>query len=233
MNTEREKKQLEKLLAERRPRPIHYMGIAMLLLTIVYIVDEITSNMNSSMQPYALFELFNITSRDVNSPEYANAINLFLIITPFYKALSDTYGRRLFLMINTVGMGLGMCIVMTAQNVALYIIGMLFMMFFTPNDMQVLYIMETAPKEKRATYGFIAKGVALVSVSLIGILSKIFLNESDPASWRMVYLIPVIGATNPTYTITARNARNARIRRSEDEMAFHDAEGARGEDPQG
>ena len=204
MNTEREKKQLEKLLAERRPRPIHYMGIAMLLLTIVYIVDEITSNMNSSMQPYALFELFNITSRDVNSPEYANAINvvaplsvisnLFLIITPFYKALSDKYGRRLFLMINTVGMGLGMCIVMTAQNVALYIIGMLFMMFFTPNDMQVLYIMETAPKEKRATYGFIAKGVALVSVSLIGILSKIFLNESDPASWRMVYLIPVIGA---------------------------------------
>lgn len=76
MNTEREKKQLEKLLAERRPRPIHYLGIAMLLLTIVYIVDEITSNMNSSMQPYALFELFNITSRDVNSPEYANAINV-------------------------------------------------------------------------------------------------------------------------------------------------------------
>jgi hypothetical protein len=89
----------------------------MLLLTIVYIVDEITSNMNSSMQPYALFELFNITSRDVNSPEYANAINvvaplsvisnLFLIITPFYKALSDKYSRRLFLMINTVGKGRG------------------------------------------------------------------------------------------------------------------------------
>jgi hypothetical protein len=67
-------------------------------------------------------------------------------------------------MINTVGMGIGMCIVMTSQNVAWYILGMLFMMFFTPNDMQVLYIMETAPKQKRATYSFIAKGIALVSV---------------------------------------------------------------------
>ncbi len=37
--------------------------------------------------------------------------NLLLVITPFYKALSDRYGRRLFLMINTVGMGIGMLIV--------------------------------------------------------------------------------------------------------------------------
>ena len=122
------------------------------------------------------------------------ASNLFLIISPFYKALSDKYGRRLFLMINTVGMGVGMLIVMTSQSVVQYILGMLAMMFFTPNDMQVLYIMETAPKERRATYSFVAKGVALISVSLIGVLSRVFLREDDAASWRMVYLIPVIVA---------------------------------------
>ena len=97
-------------------------------------------------------------------------------------------------MINTVGMGVGMLIVMTAHSVVQYILGMLFMMFFTPNDMQVLYIMETAPKEKRATYSFIAKGIALISVSLIGVLSRLFLKEDVPSSWRMVYLIPVVVA---------------------------------------
>ena len=71
---------------------------------------------------------------------------------------------------------------------------MLAMMFFTPNDMQVLYIMETAPKEKRATYSFVAKGIALISVSLIGVLSRMFLKEDVPTSWRMVYLIPVVAA---------------------------------------
>ncbi len=204
-NNEKEQKQLSKLKAEAaRKKPLHYIGLAMVVLTIIYIVDEITSNMNAAMQPYVLFDLFNITSRNVNSPEYTSAFNvvapiqvfsnLLLIITPFYKALSDKYGRKLFLMLNTIGMGLGMCIVMTAQNVAWYILGMLFMMFFTPNDMQVLYIMETAPKEKRATYSFIAKGIALVSVSLIGVFSRMFLRENIPSSWRLVYLIPVVSA---------------------------------------
>ena len=198
----REQRELQRLEREaRRPKGAYYLLFTMIVLTIIYIVDEITSNVNSAMQPYALFDLFNITSRNVNAPEYKTAINtvapwqvasnLFLIVTPFYKALSDRFGRRLFLMINTVGMGVGMLIVMTSHSVVQYILGMLFMMFFTPNDMQVLYIMETAPKEKRATYSFVAKGIALISVSLIGVLSRMFLKEDVPASWRMVYLIPV------------------------------------------
>ncbi len=202
-----EKEQQELMRLDREfshPKPARYLLFVLIVLTVVYVVDEITSNINSAMQPYVLFDLFSISSRSVNSPEYTRAIstvapwqvasNLFLIISPFYKALSDKYGRRLFLMINTVGMGVGMLIVMTSRSVVQYILGMLFMLFFTPNDMQVLYIMETAPKEKRATCSFIAKGIALISVSLIGVLSKIFLREDVPSSWRMVYLIPVVTA---------------------------------------
>ncbi|MBR0130291.1 MAG: MFS transporter [Firmicutes bacterium] len=201
----KESRELERLRKQDSlPKTGAYLLFVMVVLTIVYVVDEITSNMNAAMQPYVLFDLFKIGSRNVNSPEYKSAINtvapwqvasnLFLIISPFYKALSDKYGRRLFLMINTVGMGLGMLIVMTSRSAVQYILGMLFMMFFTPNDMQVLYIMETAPKEKRATYSFVAKGIALISVSLIGVMSKAFLNDADAGSWRMVYLIPVIVA---------------------------------------
>ncbi len=202
---EKESRELRRLRDQvNRPKPVQYLLIAMVVLTVIYVVDEITSNMNAAMQPYVLFDLFNITTRDVTSLDYIGAINkvapwavasnLFLIVSPFYKALSDRFGRRLFLMINTIGMGIGMLIVMTAHSVLQYILGMLFMMFFTPNDMQVLYIMETAPKEKRATYSFIAKGIALLSVSLIGVLSKAFLKADSLGSWRMVYLIPVIAA---------------------------------------
>ena len=201
----REQRELVRLNREaQRKKGVAYLIFAMIVLTVIYIVDEITSNVNTAMQPYALFDLFGITSRNVASPEYKNAINtvapwsvasnLFLIVTPFYKSLSDRFGRRLFLMINTIGMGVGMLIVMTSHSVVQYILGMLFMMFFTPNDMQVLYIMETAPKSKRATLSFVAKGIALISVSLIGVLSRIFLNENVPSSWRLVYLIPVVVA---------------------------------------
>ena len=49
-----------KILQEAK-KPACYLGIVMVVLTIVYIVDEITSSMNSAMQPYILFDLFNIT----------------------------------------------------------------------------------------------------------------------------------------------------------------------------
>ena len=128
---EKEARELARLNKEAaRPKPAHYMMFIMVVLTIIYIVDEITSNVNAAMQPYILFDLFNIGSRNVNAPEYARAIdtvaplslasNLLLVITPFYKALSDRYGRKLFLMLNTVGMGLGMCVVMTSDSVAVH-----------------------------------------------------------------------------------------------------------------
>ena len=58
---EKEKKELAKLdKIAAKPLPLHYLGIIMVVLTIIYVVDEITSNMNAAMQPYVLFDLFNI-----------------------------------------------------------------------------------------------------------------------------------------------------------------------------
>ena len=45
-----------------RKKPLHYVGIAIFLLTIVYVVDEITSNINAAMQPYAFRFLHCFTS---------------------------------------------------------------------------------------------------------------------------------------------------------------------------
>lgn len=202
----KEAKELQKWeRVKAKPLPAHYFGILIVVITIIYIVDEITSNINSAMQSSIIFDFFNITSRDVNDPAYKSAINtmaitgvfslVFLFAAPFYKSLSDIYGRRLFLMINTCVFGVGMFIIMIAPHFLVYIIGVIVLSFVTPNDVQVLYIMEVAPKEKRATLCFITKGIALVSVSLIGVLRTVFMPEgSDLSAWRMVYLIPVIVA---------------------------------------
>ena len=57
----KESKELEKLKKEAaKPKAGMYLLFVMIVLTIVYVVDEITSNMNAAMQPYVLFDLFNI-----------------------------------------------------------------------------------------------------------------------------------------------------------------------------
>ena len=137
------------------------MTLIMVILTVIYVVDEITSNINL-MRPYMIFDLFRIPGADAASDEYANAVSkmaitsiptyLFMFLMPFYKSFSDRFGRKIFLVINTVGMGVGMLLCMIAPNYVWYIIGTVLYGFFTPNDMQVIYIMEVAPKERRATY---------------------------------------------------------------------------------
>lgn len=188
---------------QAQPKSKYYFPILMVVIAVIYIMDEITSNINSAMQSSIIFDFFNITSKSVNDPAYSDAINqmaivsaisvIFLFAAPFYKALSDRYGRRLFLMINTCLFGVGMLVIMAAPHFTVYIVGTILLAFVTPNDVQVLYIMEVAPKKIRATLCFVTKAIALMSVSLIGVLRTVFLTD-DPSSWRRVYLIPVIAA---------------------------------------
>lgn len=179
------------------------LALIMIILTIIYVVDEITSNINQ-MRPYMIFDLFKVPNADATTTEYANAVSkmaiasiptyLFMFLLPFYKALSDRFGRKYFLIINMIGMGLGMLLCMTAPNYIWYLIGTVLYGFFTPNDLQVIYIMEVAPKERRATYCSVTKGIALLSVSLIGVLRSIFYDPNDLTTWRRVFIVPVLMA---------------------------------------
>lgn len=180
---------------------LKYMSVIIVVLTIVYIADEITSNMGV-MRPYMIFDLFKVPNADAAAPEYASAVSKMAIATiptyiitallPLYKTLSDRFGRKIFLVVNTIGMGVGLLICMLATNYIWFIVGSMCWGFFTPNDMQVIYIMEVAPKKHRAKICSVTKGIGLLSVSLIGVFRTIFYDPNNLSTWRMVYLIPVI-----------------------------------------
>ena len=175
-----------------------YFLLLVVILTIVYIADELTSNIKGYTQSFVIYDLFKTT---INTPEYdaassqlqliSTACYLILIIAPFYKSLADRLGRRLFLIINTIGMGIGMLVCALSNNFIMFIVGTVIMTFFTPNDVQVMYIMECAPAKHRAKIASLTKGIATMSVSLIGLLIKIFYNRADVTSWRLIYIIPI------------------------------------------
>ena len=194
---QREIARLEK--AQKFHRAKNYFIILIIVLTIVYIVDELASNIRGTVASFTICDLFNTT---FGTPEYdkasgtldlvTTACYLIYLVSPFYKALADKYGRRLFLIINTLGMGVGMLVSIISHNIALYLVGVVLMTFFTPNDVQVIYLMECAPKQHRAKLCSITKGIALISVSLLGLFVKLFVDRNDPGTWRNVYIIPII-----------------------------------------
>ena len=196
----REQKEIQRL---EKARAFHnsknYFWILIIVLAIIYIVDELTSNVRGAVDSYTICDLFNT---GFGTDEYNKASGtlglvttgcyLIYLISPFYKALADKLGRRVFLIINTIGMGVGMLVSIVSGSVPMYLVGCVIMTFFTPNDMQVIYIMECAPKEHRAKLCSITKGIALISVSLLGVFVKAFVIRDNPATWRLVYIVPII-----------------------------------------
>ena len=197
---QREARELEKRkLQQAKQYPRGYLVYLLVVLSIVYIVDEITSSMGSSMQSEVVTDFFVkgmgmeynaglATFTAMGAPLYA-----VMIILPFYKALADKYGRKLFLVINTVGMGVGMGICMSAGSPLVYILGMLVINFVMYNDMQVMYVMECAPEKHRAKLTSLTKAVALMGVTLIPILRDILMGN-DGSQWRKVFMIPAVVA---------------------------------------
>ena len=183
----------KKALGKKRPKG--YLWYLLVVLSIVYIVDEITSAMGSSMQSEVVTDFF------VNGMgmEYNTGLAAFtamgapvysvMALMPFYKSLADKYGRKLFLVINTIGMGIGMGICMASNSPWVYILGMLVINFVMYNDMQVIYVMECAPEKHRAKLTSLTKAVALLGVTLIPVFRDMFMGN-DGSQWRKVFMIP-------------------------------------------
>ena len=146
---EREAKELQSLRAKAE-KPLYkgYIISLMIVAILIHVVDEITTlvgnNVKSSMVTEFFVDGMGMTFNDGLS--YLAAISsvsfVIMLIVPFYKALADRFGRKIFLVINTFGMGIAMLICMTAPTFIVYFIGTMLGSFFITHDVQVLYILE-------------------------------------------------------------------------------------------
>ena len=106
-----------------------YMAYLLTVLCMVYIVDEIASNICNSLQSDMVTQFYvNAKGLDFNTglatySAMTAPLYVLMVITPFYKSLADHYGRKLFLALNTFGMGVGMLICMLAPNPVVYLMG--------------------------------------------------------------------------------------------------------------
>ena len=175
-----------------RPKRSTYLIYMVFIICMVYITDEIASQICVQMKTEIAADLFARFGE--SSLSKLGTLELLsypcIAISLFYKTLSDRYGRRLFLVVNTFGMALGMTLIFLSGNIPLYIIGYCVISFFVPHDMQVVYIMETAPAKHRAKIYSLVRAIATLGAMLIPLLRRIFL--TDQSQWRMVFLVPAV-----------------------------------------
>lgn len=200
---ERDKKELAKMLRKKaKPKPRGYLGYMLFIITVVYVADEISTQIGTQMQDVMADVIFApIFGKEaaVSSMSILNLVAIFVgIFSMFYKPLSDKYGRKKFLVINTIGMGVGMIIISLCTTIPVYLLGSCILTFFIPHDMQAVYIYEVAPEEKRGRFYSIAKAFATFGMLAIPVLRSAFstyeyvdgVKVMTDINYFMVYFIP-------------------------------------------
>ena len=189
---QKEARELARLEKHRaKPKAHGYLYYMMFIICIIYIADEITSQIGTQMQSVLSQALFAPVFGEDMALARMSALGTVSIIgsalAMLYKPLSDRFGRKLFLVINTLGMGFGLLLIGITTNIPVYLIGVVVINFFTPHDMQAVYILETAPAKHRAKIYAIVKAVATAGMMIIPLLRDTFMGDST-SGWRSVYL---------------------------------------------
>lgn len=173
-----------------RPKSSTYFWYLVLIIAMIYAVDEIASQIGTLMKTEIANDLFQSAS----SVTILNLLQVvavpFQILGILYRPLADRFGRKTFLIINTFGMSFAMFVIFLSQNVFMYVIGACMIMFFIPHDMHVVFIMESSPQKRRAITYSVIKFFANMAVMLIPILRRMLMQNAG--EWRKVYMIPAI-----------------------------------------
>lgn len=188
LRKEKELKYWEKQKA--RPKGNTYFWYLVLIIALIYAVDEIASQIGSLMQT----EIANTFFQSESAVTLLNLLQIvaipFQIIGILYRPLADRFGRKTFLIINTFGMALAMFVIFLSQNVIMYFLGACMILFFVPHDMHVVYIMESAPSKSRAITYSVVKFFANMAVMLVPLLRRWLMTTAS--EWRNVYFIPAV-----------------------------------------
>lgn len=192
-NLLKKQKEIRKWEKEKaRPRNKWYLAYLVMIISLVYITDEVASQIGTLMKTEIANDMLaKYGESSVGMLDILNMISIpFMGIALLYKPLADRFGRKVFLVINTFGMALGMFLIFISQNIILYVTGYVIIMFFIPHDTQVVYIMESAPPKHRAKIYSVIKCIATLGIMMVPLFRKIFM--TDTSKWRMVYMVPAI-----------------------------------------
>ena len=193
---------LKKVRRSAGDGPARYAGYFIVLLVVIAltdILDNFATNIGGNITSSFITEFFVNGRVFGKSYDYQeglalhNTISLFgyvlALLAPFYKSLADRIGRKPLLALSALGMAGGMLIIFVCRSYPVFLLGSFMLSFFIGSDIQILYVLEEAPKDKRATIYSLLKGLG--GLSSVGIpLMRATLMQNDAAQWRKVYLLP-------------------------------------------
>ncbi len=197
-----EQKQLKRLTEKGQKKDgKFYLAVILFLIAFVNIIDEIASGLPGNLQSSIVTDFLVANSFLGVNRTYEQGLALhstigvltyaFGIVSPFYKALADRYGRKPLFAFSTLGMAAGMLIAFSASNYLVFLLGYAVMAFFTGHDIQIIYVLEASPSKSRARIYSLLKALGIMGTVAVPVLRDLIMGN-DWSKWRLVFLVPAV-----------------------------------------
>lgn len=193
------RKDAERIAPRAATRYAGYFAVLLLVIVLTDILDNLATNIGANITSSYITEFFVNGKVFGRSYEYEeglalhNTISLIgyviALLAPFYKSLADKIGRKPLFVLSSLGMAGGLLIIFVCRSYFTFLIGSFMLSFFIGSDIQILYVLEEAPRDKRATVYSLLKGIGGLSAVAIPAM-RATLMGNDPTRWRSVYLLP-------------------------------------------
>ena len=211
---EKERKELLRLkAAQNKPGFKGYFVILMALILLFQLLDMMATGIWNNLQEVIVRDFAgldpnaDITAGSAGYTKYQNTLSrmtllqvfsyVFLAIVPWYKSLADKVGRKPLFIFNAAFLGFAMFIGGLTNSILIFLMASTVITFFTLHDMQILFVVESVPQNKRGTWMGIVTAVGNAA-SLIVIALRLTALKPDGSlgavPWRSIYIfVGIVG----------------------------------------
>ena len=211
---QREQKELARLkLAQVKPDYKGYFFILIGLILLFQFLDMMATTIWNNLQEVIVRDFAGLThDADISQgaagyQPYQDTLSkitviqivsyVFLGIVPWYKSLADKLGRKTFFIFNAAFLGFAMFLGGLTKSLIVFLIASTVITFFTLHDIQILYVAECVPENKRGTWMGVVTAVGNAAAFVVILLRLTAMNPdgtSGPIEWRGIYVfVGVIG----------------------------------------
>ena len=210
----KEQKELLRLKAAQNKTDFKgYFIVLMALILLFQLLDMMATGIWNNLQEVIVRDFADldpnadITAGSAGYAQYQNTLSrmtllqvfsyVFLAIVPWYKSLADKVGRKPLFIFNAAFLGFAMFIGGLTNSILIFLMASTVITFFTLHDMQILFVVESVPQNKRGTWMGIVTAVGNAA-SLIVIALRLTALKPDGSlgavPWRSIYIfVGVVG----------------------------------------
>ncbi|MCP4755476.1 MAG: MFS transporter [Proteobacteria bacterium] len=176
-------------------RTVKYLAGLFVFLGFMEILDTYTTMFPTMITSHLQNEFLPGLAKNVQDSEFSKALaiaSIGMYLGIFTRLFADIWGRRIWLFLTALGMGLGALFISMSNSLTAFTFALMFMYIWFSSDTWAIYVAEEAPKERRGIFQNVVLMAGIIGAVLVTVARAVFITDTAQ-NWRAIAMFGVLG----------------------------------------